>query len=51
MEESDESCFWLEFIIDEELIKKSLIESLLNEGKELTAILVSARKTIQTNNK
>ncbi len=49
IEETDESCFWLEFIIDENLLKKTLVEPLLNEGKELTAIFVSSRKTIKNN--
>ena len=45
LEEADESAFWLEFIIDEELMKKQLIEPLLEEAKELTAIFFSSRKT------
>jgi four helix bundle protein len=45
LEEADESFFWLEFIIDEKLLKKTLVEPLLNEAKELTAIFMSSRKT------
>jgi len=45
LEETDESYFWLEFIIDENLLKKELVESLLKEAEELTAIFVSSRKT------
>ena len=45
VEEVDESYFWLEFIIDEELIKKDRVESLLHEADELTAIFVASRKT------
>ncbi len=45
LEEADESFFWLEFIIDEKLLKPKLVEPLLNEAKELTSILVSSRKT------
>jgi len=45
LEETDESAFWLEFIIDEELLKKSLIKPLLKEANELTAIFFSSRKT------
>jgi len=29
MEETDESCFWMEFIIDEQLLKKQRVLSLL----------------------
>jgi len=47
IEESDESCFWLEFIIDEKLLRKTQVEPLLNESKELTSIFISARKTIK----
>jgi hypothetical protein len=35
----------LEFIIDENLLKKELVEPLLKEAEELTAIFVSSRKT------
>ncbi|MGE0561856.1 MAG: four helix bundle protein [Flavobacteriales bacterium] len=49
IEEIDESAFWLEFIIDEELISKEKVEKLLNESKELTAIFISSRKTASSN--
>jgi len=45
LEETDESYFWLEFIIDEKLLKRELVEPLLKEAEELTAIFVSSRKT------
>jgi len=45
LEETDESCFWLEFIIDEKLLKNQLVEPLLKEAEELTAIFASSRKT------
>jgi four helix bundle protein len=47
IEEVDESCFWLDFIIDEMLLKDKQVVPLLNEGKELRSIFVSARKTIK----
>jgi four helix bundle protein len=47
IEEIDESCFWLEFVIDEKLLKRIQVEPLLNEAKELTSIFVSSRKTIK----
>ena len=49
VEEVDESHFWLEFIIDEELLKRNLVEALLIEADELTAIFVSSRKTARSN--
>lgn len=49
IEEADESLFWLEFILEENLIKKERIESLVKEAGELTAIFIASRKTIQRN--
>ncbi len=51
LEESDEAAFWLEFIIDENLLKKNIIEPLLQEAQELTAIFASSRKTASTKDK
>lgn len=45
IEEADESAFWLEFIIDEKLLKRKQVEPLLKEAEELTAIFISSRKT------
>ncbi len=45
IEECDESCFWIEFIIDENLLKNDLVDPLLKEGKELTSIFISSRQT------
>ena len=50
LEETDESYFWLEFIIDEGLLKKELVVPLLKEADELTGIFVSSRKTARENN-
>ncbi len=49
VEEIDESAFWLEFIIDENLIKKDRVDDLLKEAKELTAIFIASRKTAAKN--
>ena len=49
IEEADESCFWMEFIIDENLIEKSKVAPLLKEGEELTAIFIASRKTARKN--
>ena len=45
IEEADEACFWMEFIIEEELLNESQVLSLIQEGKELTSIFVKSRKT------
>ena len=49
LEETDESYFWLEFIVDENLLDKKVVESLLKEAEELTAIFFSSRKTARAN--
>ena len=51
IEEADESYFWLEFIIDEKQIKRDLVEPLLKEADELTAIFIASRKTARNKNK
>jgi len=45
VEETDESCFWMDFIIEEKLLAKNQVFSLIEEGKELTAIFIKSRKT------
>ena len=51
LEEADEAAFWLEFIIDEKLLKNNLVEPLLTEAEELTKIFASSRKTASTKTK
>jgi len=51
VEESDESEFWLEFIIDEKLMPKKRISPLLNEAHELSSIFITTRKTAQCRKK
>lgn len=45
IEETDESCFWLEFITEENLLSEKQTSELLEEAKELTAIFITSRKT------
>ena len=45
IEEADESCFWMEFIVEEKLLSDKQVADLLQEGKELKAIFISSRKT------
>jgi len=47
IEESDECEFWLEFIIDENLMGRNQVFPLLNEAHELTSIFIKTRKTAQ----
>jgi four helix bundle protein len=48
-EEGDESMFWLEIIIESALMRKELVEPLLNEADEIVAIIVSSKKTTKEN--
>ncbi len=45
IEEVDETCFWLEFILEEHIFTKEKIDPLHQEGKELTSIFIASRKT------
>jgi len=45
LEESDESLFWLELMVDANLVTKSRAERLLKEADELTAIFTTSVKT------
>lgn len=47
IEEADESEFWMQFIIDEKLKPKQLVEPLLKEANELASIYIISRKTAQ----
>jgi four helix bundle protein len=51
IEESDEACFWMEFLLEEKLLKQQLVAPLLDEGKQLTSIFVASRKTVRKNQK
>ncbi len=51
IEETDESCFWMEFLLDEGLLSKKKVDFLLAEGTELAKIFVSARRTTRGNSK
>jgi four helix bundle protein len=44
-EETDESNYWIELLIESNQVKKSLVENLLNEADEILSIVVSAIKT------
>lgn len=45
VEEADECCYWLELIMDGELLSREMVELLLSEAEELTAIFVSSVRT------
>ena len=45
IEEADESQFWLEFVIDEDMLKPTRVWPLMNEADELLSIFIASRKT------
>jgi four helix bundle protein len=49
-EESDESCFWIELILDSNLLSKERVNVILKEADELTAIFTASGKTARENN-
>jgi four helix bundle protein len=50
-EEADETCFWLELIIDSALLSEARVRPLLIEGGELVAIMAASRKSAIGNRK
>jgi four helix bundle protein len=44
-EEADESAFWLELIMETNLLSASKVEPLLSEASEIVAIMASSKKT------
>ena len=44
-EEADESCYWLEILIDGNILPPEDVQALLKEANEITAIIVTSRKT------
>lgn len=51
LEEVDETAFWIEFSIDEDIISESKVSDLLKEAHELTAIFSRSRLTAQASKK
>ena len=49
IEESDETCYWLELIIEGDLLAKGKVEALLDETHQITAIMVASRKSATKN--
>ena len=50
-EESDESAYWMELIVESGLMNNEMIESALKEANELTAIFTSSGNTAKNRNK
>ncbi|HKQ74167.1 MAG TPA: four helix bundle protein [Blastocatellia bacterium] len=48
-EEADESIYWMELLVESELIRKERIEDLMDEANQLVAIFVSSIDTARGN--
>jgi four helix bundle protein len=49
VEEADESLYWLELILESNMVPQSRLGPLLTEANEITAIMVASRRTLQRN--
>ena len=45
LQELDETTYWLELLQESEIVEQAKLESLFQEGEELTSILVACVKT------
>jgi len=50
-EEADETVFWLEMIAQSKLIPAQRLGALLDEARQITAIVVASRRTVKRNNR
>jgi len=46
IEEADESDFWIDFALEFNLLENKPAQTVMNEAKELTAIFIATRKTM-----
>ncbi|MBV8390061.1 MAG: four helix bundle protein [Mucilaginibacter sp.] len=46
VEEADESIFWMEVLIEAEIVNKEALSYLLTEGNEILKIVSASRKTV-----
>jgi four helix bundle protein len=51
VEEADETVFWLELLVDTEIVSANKLEELTKEANELLAMFASAQRTAKSNNK
>jgi four helix bundle protein len=50
-EECDESLFWMELLVENNLVKGARLSSLMQEGNELLSIVVASAKTTRTSSR
>ena len=44
-EEADESVYWIELLIESNVVREELVKDLLNEANEITAMVVASIRT------
>jgi four helix bundle protein len=49
VEESDEAVFWLEILVEAEIVSLNQVDYLLKEGNEILKIVSTSRKTVSAN--
>ena len=49
-EEADESLYWLELLIESEIVPEKKLSALMNDINEIVAMTVSSIKTLHTKN-
>jgi len=49
-EECDESLFWMELLVENNLVRGARLKSLMQEGDELLSIVVASAKTTRASN-
>jgi len=45
-EEADETCYWIELLIESKIVEESRLKELYNESVEISKILSVSRKTL-----
>ncbi len=48
-EENNESIYWMELLIESEIVKENLLQNLMDEADEILSIIVSSIKTSKEN--
>jgi four helix bundle protein len=49
VEEADESCFWMEILVEAEVVEQPALNSLLDEANQILKIVSASRKTVSKN--
>jgi four helix bundle protein len=45
VEEADETIYWLELLVENDIVQEGRLRELLNETRELTALFTAAQRT------